>query len=161
MTITFHEIYERHARDVYRYACWLSGSVTEADDITSETFARAWAGRAEIRTETVKAYLFAIARNYYLQDNRKSRRMTRLSPAHADPQPGPDELTESRLELARAMDAVQILPEIDRTAFLLRVQHELSYEEIARVLQLPLTTVKVKIHRARLRLAALEIGENE
>ena len=161
MTITFHEIYERHATDVYRYACWLSGSVTDADDITSETFARAWAGRAEIRTETVKAYLFAIARNYYLQANRKSRRMTRLSPAHADPQPGPHELTESCLELVRAMDAVQTLSEMDRTAFLLRVQHDLSYEEISRVLQIPLTTVKVKIHRARLKLAAMKIGEDK
>lgn len=159
--ITFHEIYERHAKDVYRYACWLSGSADYADDITSETFARAWAGRDVIRTETVKAYLFAIARNYYLQDNRKTKRMTELSPLHADPNPGPDQVTESHLELIRAMNAVQTLPEVDRAAFLLRAQHELPYEEIARILQLPLTTIKVKIHRARLKLATLEIGENK
>lgn len=159
--ITFHEIYERHAKDVYRYSCWLSGSSDQADDITSETFARAWAGRDTIRTETVKAYLFAIARNLFLQENRKAKRMIGLSPAQADPNPGPDQLAESRLELVRAMDAVQALPEADRAAFLLRVQHEMPYEEIARILQLPLTTVKVKIHRARLKLAALEIGENE
>ena len=55
--ITFHEIYERYAGDIYRYACWLSGRADDADDITSETFARAWAARDEIRTETVKAYL--------------------------------------------------------------------------------------------------------
>jgi len=157
--ITFHEIYERHAQDVYRYACWLSGNANDADDITSETFARAWVGRDEIRTETVKAYLFAIARNLYLQENRKAKRMTGLNPLHADPQPGPDQVTESRLELVRAMDAVQSLPEVDRAAFLLRVQHKLPYEEIARILQFPLTNVKVKIHRARLKLAAIEIGE--
>ena len=159
--ITFHEIYERYAKDVFHYACWLSGCADEADDITSETFTRAWAGRAAIRTETVKAYLFAIARNYYLQDNRKAKRMAGLDSALADPQPGPDQLTESRLELVRAMDAVQKLSETDRTAFLLRVQHDLPYEEIARVLQLPLTTIKVKIHRARLKLASMEFGENE
>ena len=159
--ITFHEMYERHSQDVYRYACWLSGSADDADDITSETFARAWAGRVEIRTETMKAYLFAIARNYYLKENRKAKRMQELTPAHADPNPGPDHLAESRLELARALDAVQSLPELDRTAFLLRVQHDLPYEEISRILQLPLTNVKVKIHRARLKLAALEIGENQ
>lgn len=159
--ITFHEIYERHAQDVYRYACWLSGSADTADDITSETFARAWAGRDKIRTETVKAYLFAIARNFYLQESRKVKRMTGLSPSQADPNPGPDQLAESRLELVRAMDAVQALPEVDRATFLLRVQHELPYEEIARIMQLPLTTVKVKIHRARLKLAGMEIGERE
>ena len=161
MTITFHQIYERHARDVHRYACWLSGSADMADDITAETFARAWAGREEIRTETVKAYLFAIARNLYLQDKRKAERVISLDSAHADPQPGPDQLTESRLELVRAMSVVLTLSEIDRTAFLLRIQHDLPYEEIARILQLPLTTVKVKIHRARLKLAAVKTGEDE
>ena len=95
-----------------------------------------------------------------MPDNRKSNRITGLSPAQADPHPGPAQLTESRLELARAMNTVQTLPEVERTAFLLRVQHELPYEEIARILQLPLTTVKVKIHRARLKLAAVEIGED-
>lgn len=159
--ITFHEIYERHSKDVYRYAYWLSGSAEDADDITSETFARAWAGRDEIRTETVKAYLFAIARNLYLKGLRHNRRQRDLDPLHPDPKPAPEQQVDSRLELDRAMRAIQSLPETDRAAFLLRIQHELPYDEIARTLQLPLTTVKVKIHRARLKLAAQEIGENE
>lgn len=159
--ITFHEIYECYSKDVYRYAWWLSGNAADADDITSETFARAWAGRDEIRTETVKAYLFAIARNLYLQQIRKSKRQTGLSHDHADANPTPDQLVESRLELDRAMRTIQDLPETDRAAFLMRIQHDLPYEEIARILQLPLTTVKVKIYRSRLKLAAAEIGEGE
>jgi len=159
--ITFHEIYERHSKDVYRYSYWLSGSAQDADDITSETFARAWVGREEIRTETVKAYLFAIARNLYLKGLRHTKRQTDLDPLHPDPKPAPEQQVESRLDVDRAMQAIQSLPETDRAAFLLRVQHELPYDEIARILQLPLTTVKVKIHRARLKLAAQEIGENQ
>ena len=158
---TFHEIYERFSKDVYRYAFWLSGSANDADDITSETFARAWVGREEIRTETVKAYLFAIARNLYLKGLRYTKRQSDLDPLHPDPQPALEQQVESRLKLNRAMRAIQSLPEIDRAAFLMRVQHELPYDEIARILQLPLTTIKVKIHRARLRLATHEIGENE
>ena len=159
--ITFHEIYERHSKDVYRYSYWLSGSAQDADDITSETFARAWVGREEIRTETVKAYLFAIARNLYLKGLRHTKRQMDLDPLHPDPKPAPEQQVESRLELDRAMQAIQSLSETDRAAFLLRVQHELPYDEIARILQLPLTTVKVKIHRARLKLAAQEIGDNQ
>lgn len=159
--ITFHEIYERHAKDVYRYAYWLSGSADDADDITSETFARVWVGRDEIRTETVKAYLFAIARNIYLKGLRREKRQADLTPHHPDPKPAPEQQVESRLKISLAMDAIQSLPEVDRAAFLLRVQHELSYEEIARTLQIPLTSVKVKIHRARLKLATLQIGETE
>jgi len=158
--LTFHEMYERHSKDVYRYAFWLSGSADEADDITSETFARAWAGREEIRTETVKAYLFTIARNLYLKAIRHVKHQANLAPQQADPKPAPERLVETRLELNRAMDAIQSLPEADRAAFLLRVQYELPYDEIARILQLSLTSVKVKIHRARLKLAAQEIGEN-
>lgn len=59
------------------------------------------------------------------------------------------------------MAAIQALPEVDRAAFLLRIQNGLPYDEIARIMQLPLTTVKVKIHRARLKLAAQKIGETE
>jgi len=108
--ITFHEIYERHSKDVYRYAFWLSGSTDDANDITSETFARAWAGREEIRTEAVKAYLFAIARNMYLKAFRHVKRQTDLSPQHADPKPAPEQLVESRLEVTRAMEAIHPVP---------------------------------------------------
>ena len=159
--ITFHEIYERHSKDVYRYSFWLSGSAQDADDITSETFARAWVGREEIRTETVKAYLFTVARNIYLKGLRHTKRQADLTPHQPDPKPAPEQQVESRLELDHAMQVIQSLPEIDRAAFLLRVQHELSYDEIARTLQLSLTSVKVKIHRARLKLAAHRIGENQ
>jgi RNA polymerase sigma-70 factor (ECF subfamily) len=158
---TFHEIYERYSKDVYRYAFWLSGSAEDADDITSETFARVWVGRKEIRTETAKAYLFAIARNLYLKGLRHTKRQVNLTPHQADPKPAPEQQVESRLELTRAMLAIQSLPEVDRAAFLMRVQHGLPYDEIARILKLPLATVKVKIYRARLKLAAQQIGETE
>ncbi len=157
--LTFHEIYERHSQDVYRFAYWLSGNADEADDITSETFARAWAGREKIRTETVKAYLFTIARNIYLQDYRRKKRQTMLTDYHADTAPAPEQVVAARQELARVMEAVQLLSEDDRTAFLLRVQHELPYEEIARVMKLRLSTVKVKVHRARMKIAATQAGE--
>lgn len=159
--ISFHEIYERYSQDVYRYSYWLSGSAQDADDLTSEAFARAWIGRHKIRTETVKAYLFAIARNLYLNQMRSDKRKVDLSPDLIDPKPAPDHLIESRLEMERAMEVIQTFSEVDRTAFLLRVQHELPYEEISRVLQLPLSTVKVKIHRARLKLASIELDKEE
>jgi len=117
-------------------------------------------GREEIRTETVKEYLFTIARNLYLKGLRRTRRQSDLDPLHTDPKPVPEQQVESRLELDRAMQAIQSLPETDRTAFLLRVQYEMPYAEIARTLQLPITTVKVKVHRARLKITAGQIGEN-
>ncbi len=159
--LTFQELYERHARDVYRFAYWMCGDPAEAEDITSETFVRAWVARAPIRTETVKAYLFAIARNLYRQERRRSRREAHLDSLERDSAPSPDQLVEGRLALAEAQADIQALPEADRAALVMRVLYEMPYEEIARALSLSIVAVKVKVHRARLKLAQARLNKEE
>ena len=90
----FQELYDSYAPDVYRFALWLSSDRTEAEDVTSETFVRAWGRRETIRTETLKAYLFTIARNIFLDHLRKNRRLVELEDIHIDTSPGPDRFTE-------------------------------------------------------------------
>jgi RNA polymerase sigma-70 factor (ECF subfamily) len=152
--INFQDLYESYATEVYRFTLWLSGDSSEAEDITSETFIRAWVNNSKIRTETLKAYLFAISRNVYLEHKRKRKNQVVLEDIYPDPAPGPDKLTESHAELQGVQRILQTLPEIDRTAFVLRVQHELPYDEIARVLELSLTATKVKVYRVRKKLIA-------
>jgi RNA polymerase sigma factor (sigma-70 family) len=60
--------------------------------------------------------------------------------------------TEHKAELSAVLAALHQLSEVDRAALLMRVQEEMPYEEIAQTLNLPVTTVKVKVHRARLKL---------
>jgi RNA polymerase sigma factor (sigma-70 family) len=150
--LTFEELYKKNVSEVYRFAYWLAGDHNEAEDVTSETFIRAWTCRATIRTETLKAYLFAIARNAFLQRRRKTRRFTALKDQHADPDPGPVQLTEQRIDINRVHRTLQTLPEIDRAAFVLRVEYELPYIEIARALEISLSAAKVKVHRVRKKL---------
>ena len=150
--LNFQDLYESYATDVYRFAFWLAGQSAEAEDITSETFIRAWVRRSTIRTETLKAYLFTIARNVYLEHQRKEKRQVALEDDYTDPAPGPDRLAESQLELLRVQKFLQTVPEIDRTAFILRIQHELPYVEIASALGLSVTGAKVKVHRVRRKL---------
>jgi len=152
--INFQDLYESYATEVYRFSLWLSGNSSEAEDIASETFIRAWVNTSKIRTETLKAYLFTISRNVYLEHQRKKKRQAVLEDIYPDPAPGPDKLTESQLQLQRVQRILQTLPEIDRTAFVLRVQHELPYDEIARVLELSPAATKVKVYRARKKLIA-------
>ena len=152
--ISFQDLYESYANEVYRFALWLSGDSLEAEDITSETFIRAWVHNSKIRTETMKAYLFTISRNIYLQHQRKKKRQVVLEDVHPDPAPGPDKLTESQFKLENVQRVLQTLPEIDRAAFVLRVQHELPYAEIARVLELSQSATKVKVYRVRKKLIA-------
>ena len=132
--LNFRDLYRSYASHVYRFAFWLAGDSAEAEDVTSETFVRAWIHRDTIRTETLKAYLFAIARNVFLERQRKGKRQVALQDGYPDPAPGPEEVVEIQLELARVQKVLHTVPEIDRAAFVLRVQHELPYAEIARVL---------------------------
>ncbi len=152
--INFQDMYESYAKEIYRFSLWLAGDSSEAEDITSETLIRAWTHNSKIRTETLKAYLFTISRNIYLQHQRKKKRQVELNDVHPDPAPGPDKRTESQLQLQRVQRVLQTFPECDRTAFVLRVQHELSYVEIARILELSLSAIKVKVYRVRKKLIA-------
>ncbi len=103
--IGFAEIYTRHATDVYRFALHLSGNRADAEDITSEAFARALASPQAIRTETVRAYLFTIARHYHLESLRKSARQVALDDSLEDTNLKPNERAEQASELA-AVNAV-------------------------------------------------------
>ncbi len=150
--LSFQALYESYAADVYRFAMWLAKDRFEAEDITSETFIRAWTHNNTIRTETLKAYLFTIARNVYLEQQRKQKRQVVLNDVHFDSSPGFDALIDSQLALRRVQQILHTMPETDRTAFILRVQHELPYAEIARVLEMSVTAVKVKVHRIRKKL---------
>jgi len=150
--LSFQDLYESYAPEVYRFAFWLTGDGPDAEDITSETFVRAWVNRSTIRTETLKAYLFVIARNLFLEQQRKSKRRVALEDVHPDPAPGPEVAVQSQLELDEVRRVLRTCPECDRTAFVLRVQHELPYAEIARVLGLSLSSAKVKVHRVRKKL---------
>ncbi len=157
--LNFNELYDFYANEVYKFAYWLSGDRFEAEDITSETFVRVWVRFSTIRTKTLKAYLFTIARNIYLKKLRKGKKQIALNDAFPDRNPEPEKLVDSRLELQSVWSALQKLSEIDRAAFVLRVQHELSYAEISRVLGISLTAAKVKVHRVRKKLLAARVDQ--
>jgi RNA polymerase sigma-70 factor (ECF subfamily) len=156
----FSAFYKRYAPEVFRFALYLSGEASEAEDITSETFVRVWASPTRLEMRTVKSYLFTIARNLFLQGLRKRSRHVRLLPELPDSKPGLQAQMEQQAELRAVLERLQKLPEIDRAALLLRTLDELPYEEIARVLGISVTLAKVKVHRARVRLEEVRAGQN-
>lgn len=151
-TMDFHQVYERYAPAVLRFAFWLCGDVHLAQDLASETFVRAWTRFERLREPTLRAYLFAITRNLYRQDRRKHHREVELSdglPASAAPLLAAAERSE---QLAWVAAALPRLNPNERAALLLRSVEELSYEEIAAALGLSLSAAKVNVHRARMKL---------
>jgi RNA polymerase sigma-70 factor (ECF subfamily) len=154
-TLEFGQLYERHAQDVLRFALYLTGSRAEAEDITSETFVRAWVGSDAIRVGTVKAYLFMIARNLHIDWRRRQAKRAELAHDPEDPAPGPESEIGAKSELRAVMAALQRLPEIDRAALLMRSHEDMPYENIAAALGLTPAAARVKVHRARMKLAEL------
>jgi DNA-directed RNA polymerase specialized sigma24 family protein len=75
---TIEEIYRAYFDDVYRFALWLCGDVTEAEDIVSETFPRLWGSFEDLQVATVKAYLLTIARNVFVSQRRRTGRYRQL-----------------------------------------------------------------------------------
>ena len=155
MRVDFHGLYQRHAQDVFRFAVYLSGCQSLADEITQQTFAQAWLSNGEIREGTVRAYLIAIARNLYRAELRRRKRTSAIHEAIPDPKPAADSALESREELARVFEALQSFPEADRAALLMHVQEGLPYETIAATLGVSVAAVKVKVHRTRAKLRLL------
>ena len=155
---TFHELYQRYAEDVYRFSYWLTGNPHDAADITSETFARVWTAPEEPRMESVKGYLFAIARNLYYRQHRRVSRQVVLDDTmndRPDPAASPAQAAVNKEELRQTLQAIQSLPELDRTLLLLRANEQLSYEDIAATTGLSVVAAKVRVFRARAKLAAL------
>ena len=157
----FAAFYERYARDVYRFSLYLSGDFSLAEDLTAETFARAWVARERIRVGSVKAYLLMIARNLH-RDVMRQRTESPL-PENVeimDRAPGPETAAQARDELQQVLSALARIPEHEREVLLMATVEGLSHQAIAVALNLSVDAVKVRVHRARVRLNAAR-GEME
>ena len=146
-------VYRTHAHDLRRFALYLSGDAALADDLVAEAFVRAWTIRERVEATTVRGYLFAIVRNLFLRQRQHERRYSRLDEQAVDDRPSPEDLASGQSELRTVMAALARLPERDRAAVLMRAGSGLPYDEIASVLGITTAAAKVKVHRARLKLA--------
>lgn len=148
---------------VFTTAARLTGRDAQAEDIAQEVFIRAYEHFGQLRANpSAGGWLKAVARNlslnYLTRDRRRWRAFSELpaadeADAPAEPQIAvPDtHLSEIALEERRVLveEALSRLPERQRLSLVLYHFEELSYDEIAKQLRVPLATVKSDIHRAR------------
>lgn len=150
----FRDLYERYYRDVYRFALFLTGDAARAEDLTADTFVRAWTARERIRQETVRAYLLTIARNLHLDARRAARGHEPIDDQLADRAPRVDVQVEQSSALRLVCARLRHVARGDRHALLLYVIREMTYPEIAAALGVSVGAVKSRIFRAREALAA-------
>lgn len=86
--VDFAGLYREHAPHVHRFALYLSGNASLADDLVSEAFVRVWTARERVELTTVRGYLFTIVRNLFLQHVRHERRRAPLDERMSDDRTG-------------------------------------------------------------------------
>jgi RNA polymerase sigma-70 factor (ECF subfamily) len=150
----FTELFHRYKQLVYGFFCRRVSNPPNAEELTQETFlallraASRYEPRALFRT-----YLYAIGFKILRAHRRKAAfRAAFLGHRNSVPDPSKHDVTESGLWVRRA---VEKLEPVDREIVMLREFEQLSYAEIADLLQLPLNTVRSRLFRARSALREL------
>ena len=163
----FAVLFDRHAPYIHRYLARRLGD-QHADDLVAETFLTAFRRRGTFRPGDgdVRPWLYGIATILIAQHRRDEARALRLYQAVP-----PDDDTACHAEQVAAdvtaaalwrvlTEALADLADGDRDVFLLIAQEELTYEQVAAALGIPLGTVRSRLHRARTQLRAALGGSN-
>ena len=129
----------------------LHGDVATADDLAQETFLLAWRKLGQFRGEArFSTWLYRIAYSCFLQASRKTPLpIDRAGEGEAERLPASEEATDLQLDFERAM---RRLSKAEQTVLLHCVQMELSHEETAYVLAMPLGTVKTHATRGKAKM---------
>ena len=147
------KLYEAHYMRVFSYAMTLSGDRTMAEEITQETFFRAFAKSGEFRKESDEVtWLCAIAKNYFYDERRRQSKHEPIPEEVPDTGKGIEQAAADRDSSFRIHVALHALEEPYREIFELRVFGELSFREIGTIFGKTENWARVTYHRARLKL---------
>lgn len=161
LAVTFEEVYTRFRRPVWSLARRLTRNDDEALDASQEIFLRIWRGLAGFRHEAkLSTWVFQIAWNYLRSERRRRGRQPVMEQPLGeagvisigtlrDRAPDPERRAIAIEGLDRVERALDGLAEHHRIVLWLRDGEDLSYEEIAAILDVPVGTVRSRLARAR------------
>jgi RNA polymerase sigma factor (sigma-70 family) len=159
----FGLLFERHAKAIYNFCFRRTGSWGAAEDLLSIVFLEAWRRRdRELPPGKVLPWLYGIATNVVRNRRRSVRRFRRALARVPAPRPelGFESDADGRLDDERrmkdALDLLARLPRHEQEVFVLCAWSELSYEDAALALEVPVGTVRSRLSRARRRLRELD-----
>ena len=161
----FDGVFNEYGDYVYSLASRMTGSRPEAEDVLQETFLRVFRFLSSFRGGSLKSWVRRIAVNVVFSRNRSASSQERpvdtTEIVVADPEPEPGTVV-CQGDFGESLElALQNLPEEYRCAMLLREVEQLSYDEMATMLNVPVGTVRSRLSRARQMLRrALSAGES-
>ncbi len=150
-TEAFTELFQRYAQRLYGFFRRRLDHSTRAEELTQDVFVAVLKGAARYEPRALfRTYLYSIAVRMLMAERRKSSRETPISENAAEPAQAAQSETS-----AWVRDSVERLETTEREILLLREYEELSYDEIAQVLAIPVNTVRSRLFRARMALREL------
>lgn len=155
----FSRLWEQERERVWRLSVALSGSRDEADDLTQEVGVRALEGFSRFRgLSSPSTWLHRITVNVALRHRERRRESAALDTDAPSGEAGPERHAVHADTLQRTQAAIERLPDELRTPLVLVAWEELSYKEIATLMEIPIGTVMSRLHTARQRLRK-ELGD--
>ena len=150
----FTELFSRYKQPIYGFFRRRIAESTQAEELTQETFFALLRAAARYEPRALfRTYLYAIGFKILRAHRRKAAfRATFFGQRNSAPDPSKGDATESGLWVRRAVEKLEAM---DREILLLREFEQLSYAEIADLLQLPMNTVRSRLFRARTALRNL------
>jgi RNA polymerase sigma-70 factor (ECF subfamily) len=150
----FASLVERYWERLYRWLCHLTRDSHIAEDLAQETFLKAFAGIDSFRAgSNFRAWLFRIAHNNFVNQRRAMRHNRQpLSTDWTSDEAGPEDEILSREALQILAEAVSKLPVDFRSALMLRAEADLSFKEIADILDITEQTARWRVFKARQKL---------
>lgn len=159
----FGVIFERHSTAIYNFCFRRIGNWAEAEDLVAVVFYEAWRRRdKDLPDDKVLPWLYGIANNVVRNQRRSERRFAAALRRIPEPKPEPNfaersaELLDDEHQMLRMIGLLAQLPRIEQEIFVLCAWMELSYEDAALALDVPVGTVRSRLFRARQRLRELD-----
>lgn len=148
----FGELYDRHVVRVYRHIYYMVGNAAEAEDLTAQTFLRAWEaiGRYQVRGAPFVSWLLRIAHNMGVSHLRSKRESSELHDGIVDhkSQRDPESAYEQSAEEELVREAILKLREEQRQVIILRFIEDLEYPEVSAIIGKSVAAIRVIQHRA-------------
>ena len=145
----FNKCVDEHSDGVYRFILKNVKDVDTARDIVQDSFEKLWQKLETVTPSKMKSYLFSTAYHTMIDLLRKQRKLVDVENIENEPCSTADQYTDLNEVLHQALDR---LPDIQRSVVLLRDYEGYSYSEIALITSLSESQVKVYIYRARMSL---------
>ncbi len=158
----FGLLFDRHARAIHNYCFRRVGNWATAEDLLSIVFLEAWRHRDKsLAPDQVLPWLYGIATNVVRNRWRAERRYAAALRRLPKPRPEPDlasELADDEEQMVEVLNLVRRLPQREQQVVALCAWSQLSYEEAATALNVPVGTVRSRLSRARARLRELQLA---